>query len=298
MATALNASTDLHGQTPLRGAILMRRLDGRQPLRYYTFVPESFEPSRQLAVVVHGISRNAREHIVAFAPWAQRTGTALVAPLFDREHCRDFQQLGWTGAGWRVDLLLREIMSGVAQLTGADSARFALFGYSGGAQFAHRYALAHPGDVRCLATCAAGYYTWPTPQLPFPYGLDCRDTDGDSRLLLDEFLAIPTLTTVGDRDTARDRSLRKSPELDALQGRTRLERAKRWVEALGTAAAARNLQARHHFAAIEGVGHDFRKAIACGLAETVWPFLTAANTNPVAITSTRITANADADIPE
>lgn len=298
MKLSTNSTDAEHGQEPLRGAILLRRLAGPQPLRYYTYFPDTFRADHQVMVVVHGISRNAREHIVAFAPWAQKSGLALVAPLFDREHCKDFQQLGWTGAGWRVDQLLQAVMKDLAEQTGANTGRFALFGYSGGAQFAHRYALANPGHVTSLATCAAGYYTWPTMQMPFPYGLDCQSLPGDLQLQLDNFLAIPTLTTVGLRDTSRDRSLRKSPELDVLQGRTRIERARRWVDALVTAAVARGLQPQHHFATIDDVGHDFRKAVSCGLAETVWPFLTASTISSITSSFMRTTTHAAHQVSE
>lgn len=280
-------------EAPRTGAILLKRLPGPEPLRYYTYVPDGFQPGQKVVAVVHGISRNAREHMLAFAPWAQQSGIALVAPLFDREHCRDFQQLGWTGAGWRVDRLLRRAVDQLAAESGADGARFSIFGYSGGAQFAHRYALAYPGDIRYLATCAAGYYTWPTTQMAFPCGLDCGALPVDVRFRLDEFLALPTLTTVGLRDTSRDSALRMTPEIDALQGRTRLERAKRWVDALVAAALARRLEPRHGFAGIEDVGHDFRKAISRGLADRVWPFLSGATAGPNPIAHARTDTNAE-----
>ncbi|MEQ1800766.1 MAG: hypothetical protein ABL989_02520 [Gammaproteobacteria bacterium] len=279
-------------EAPRTGAILLRRLAGAEPLRYYIFVPDGFRPGQKVVAVVHGISRNAREHILAFAPWAQRSEIALIAPLFDKEHCRDFQQLGWTGTGWRVDRLLRRAIDDLAVETGADASAFGIFGYSGGAQFAHRYALAYPGQIRCLATCAAGYYTWPTAQLTFPYGLDCQQLTENRQFRLDEFLAVPTLTTVGLRDTSRDSSLRATPELDALQGRTRVERARRWVEALVTAALARGIEPRHGFAGIEGVGHDFRKAISRGLADCVWPFLAGATAGSIHSSHSRTSAHA------
>ncbi len=272
-----------------RGSIVLRNLGGSHPLPYYTYLPDTFRRGNRLVVVVHGISRNAREHIVAFAPWARESGLALAAPLFNREHCRDFQQLGWTGAGWRADLLLRRVVDHVARQTGADEAAFALFGYSGGAQFAHRYALARPQDIASLATCAAGYYSMPSAELPFPYGLGCHGLKDDMRFHLDEFLALQTLTTVGLRDTHRDRSVRTSPELDALQGRNRVERAHRWVEALTVASAARGIRPRHRFATIKNAGHDFRNAIRSGLAETVWPHLAATGSGTVTTKPIRTT---------
>ncbi len=298
MKFPVGGTDDEQGPKPLRGAIQLQRLKAPEPLRYYTYVPDTFRAGNQIVVVVHGISRNAREHIVTFAPFAQRSGVALVAPLFDREHCRGFQQLGWNGAGWRVDHLLQAVIHEVANETKAAQGRFALFGYSGGAQFAHRYALAHPRHVSCLATCASGYYTWPTTEQPFPYGADCRGLPGNLALQLDAFLNIATLTTVGLRDTSRDRALRKSPELDVLQGRTRVERARRWVEALVTASLERGLEPQHHFATVDDVGHDFRSAVLHGLPALVWPFLTAPAGSPVIPASTRTSSHAADHVSE
>lgn len=262
----------------IRDEILLHRLGGSAPLRYYTFLPGTFVPGgapapTRLVVLVHGISRNAREHIVAFAPFARRTGTALLAPCFEREHCRDYQRLGWTGGGWRADLLLTRAVEEFSAAAGLAAAPFGLLGYSGGAQFAHRYALSVPQRVAALVTCAAGYYTLPDGRLPFPYGADCAALGGGFHFDLPGFLGVPVLATVGGLDTARDRALRQDPELDALQGRNRVERARRWLTVLKSAAAARGIGARHEFALIPGAEHTFRDCMRCGLGDLAWPWL-------------------------
>ena len=45
------------------------------------------------------------------------------------------------------------------ECTGIDTRRINLFGFSGGAQFAHRYAMAHPGSVNALVLTAPGWFT-------------------------------------------------------------------------------------------------------------------------------------------
>ena len=50
----------------------------------------------------------------------------------------------------------------------ADFGRVDLVGFSGGAQFAHRFAMLYPGCVRRVVVAAAGWYTYIDPSRPFP----------------------------------------------------------------------------------------------------------------------------------
>jgi pimeloyl-ACP methyl ester carboxylesterase len=258
-----------------RDSLVLRRLRSDRRQAYYLFVPASSVPGRPLVVLVHGISRNAREQMLAFGPLAARSGFTLVAPVFTKEFCRDYQRLGWTGGGLRADLALQHIVAEISRDIGANSDSFCLFGHSGGAQFAHRYTLAWPRHVRRLAVCAAGYYTFPVPSLPFPLGLDCRLVDRASGLDLEGFLRVPTMVAVGARDIERDGNLRRDQDLDDLQGENRLERARRWAEARRRAAIERGLPPQTEFITIARAGHRFRDTVRHGLCAAVWPWLTA-----------------------
>ena len=149
-----------------------------------------------------------------------------------------------------------------------------LFGYSAGAQFVHRFAMAHPQRVAALAVGAAGWYTWPDPALPYPLGwagmADWLGRSPDAQA----FLRLPTRVWVGDRDTLADDALRSSPELDDLQGGSRLERGRRWVQALHRACHASGLAAGATLHGVAGAGHDFAQCARRGaLAESVVDFL-------------------------
>ena len=267
-----------------RNSVLLRRLRSNRVQRYYLFVPASYAPGREIVVLVHGISRNAREHAIAFAPFAARSGVALLAPLFTKEFCRDYQRLGLTGTGHRADALLQDIVAEATSDIGAIGGSFSLFGHSGGAQFAHRYAFAWPQHVRRLAVCAAGNYTFPDPSLPFPFGLDCSGLRDHFRFELHATLRIPTLVVVGSRDRQRDQTLRSDSGLDELQGRHRFERGRRWTRAMIAAAAAHGIASHIEFVRIPGAGHRFTDTVRRGLCEAVWPWLTAnlEHTSPAA----------------
>jgi hypothetical protein len=76
-------------------------------------------------------------------------------------------------------------------------------------------------------------------------------------------LRVPTTVIVGDRDTGTQ-NLRSSPELDRLQGNTRVERARRWVVHMRRAAEEHRVPAKIRYREVPGIGHDFDEFIARG----------------------------------
>ncbi len=248
-----------------------RHLESDPQQRYLAFEPPG--PVRGLLVSVHGISRNAREHLRRFRPWAERLGLVLLAPLFDRRRCQDYQRLGRQGRGLRADRLLQAIVAEVAEHHGLEDRRFHLFGYSGGGQFAHRFALAHPHQVLTLAVGAAGWYTFPDPQQRYPYGLRASKRLPDLRFEPRNFLRIPTLVAVGSGDNCADPELNIRPRIVAQQGASRLERGRNWIVAMEEAARHHGFDTPYHFEVIAGAGHDFRQCMDRGMGAEVAAFI-------------------------
>lgn len=246
---------------PRRGTLTLRRVHGDAALCYYLYVPES-RPRAQAPVLasVHGISRNAREHGRAFAALAEQYGLVVVSPLFRKDFYPDFQRLG-VDSGRYPDAALGAMFADVGALLGLDVGRVTLFGYSGGAQFAHRYALVNPGRVAALAVASAGWYTWPSHQHAFPLGLRATPARPELVCRLDEFLAIPLCVLIGARDTQRDAALRRSRWLDGFQGRNRLARARSWFAELQRVAASRGIERRAELRVLEESGHDFMHGV-------------------------------------
>lgn len=239
-------------------------------------LPHGHDERTPLIVSVHGVTRRPLEHAMAFAGPALAAGAALLVPLFSEHRHRRYQRLVHPRSGRRSDLALIDTVAAVAARHGLSSSPLHLFGYSAGAQFVHRFAMAHPHRVAALAVGAAGWYTWPDPALPYPLGwAGMSDWLGRSPDV-HAFLRLPTRVWVGDRDTVADDAFRSSPELDALQGGSRLERARRWVQALRSACHARGLAAGATLHGVPGAGHDFAQCDRRGaLAEGVVDFLLA-----------------------
>ncbi len=151
--------------------------------------------------------------------------------------------------------------------TGVASERVHLFGHSGGAQFVHRFAMAHPERVTRYVASAAGWYTMPDLARAYPYGMKPGRRTSGARLDIDAYLRIPACAYVGERDTIRDRALNTAPAIDSHQGASRLERAESWIAAMTTAARWRGLTTPFALHVLPGSGHDFTDMIRAGLAE-------------------------------
>jgi pimeloyl-ACP methyl ester carboxylesterase len=210
-------------------------------------------------VTVHGISRNVDEHAALFAPYAERFGVVLVAPSFTHVGHAGYQRLGGKGRDRQDDAGLDAILEEVETLTGADAGKFYLFGFSGGAQFAHRYTMAHPDRVARAAVAAAGWYTFPESATPYPYGLGPSPAFPGVAFEPEAFLRVPIAVFVGGEDTASGENLRRNPDVDRQQGVTRLERAQTWVAAMRRAAHARGLEPLVTYEQVAGIRHSFKQ---------------------------------------
>jgi dienelactone hydrolase len=239
-----------------RGRVMLRALTSDPMQEYLLYAPHSARAGAPVMVSVHGVSRNASKHSAMFAPACDAHGVVMVAPIFKDELHDDYQRLGRLNRGKRVDLLLHKILAEVGSVTEADVTRMFLFGFSGGAQFAHRYAMVHPHRVARAAVAAAGWYTFPDHRQRFPYGIRSARTLPGVIFNPEEFLRVPIDVFIGALDTSLE-NVRSTARAVAQQGQTRLDRARNWVAAMRAAADAFDLEPRVTLTEVAGVGHSF-----------------------------------------
>jgi pimeloyl-ACP methyl ester carboxylesterase len=249
----------------------LHRLDDDPKQRYWLSLPGGgrcggVRPTG-LLVSVHGISRNAQAHARALAPLADQLGLVLVAPHFSRRRFPDYQRMGRAGRlgpGGRADHMLLRIVRAVRSRHGLPTQPLVLMGHSGGAQFALRFALVHPAQVAAYALSAPGSYCWPDTGRRFPHGAAASRRFPDLQPDLVMLMRRPGLVLVGAQDVERDDALRQGEQIDALQGRNRIERARRWVAAMQQAAADQGLHDAPALHTVAGCGHDFSEMAASG----------------------------------
>lgn len=237
-----------------------------EPLReYFAFVPPGSEASPPL-VLVHGISRNAAEMVMRFCTQAERRKVPLIAPLFRKGPFGMYQQLVDRRCGVRADEALFDILDDVQARWRVPTRTFDLFGFSGGGQFAHRFAFLHPRRLSSCVAASAGWYSWPDNELKWPLGLaEAPTAEVDLGALQD----LPFHVLVGDRDTQSDDALRRSDVIDAIQGVSRAERAERFCAVM----RERQVNPNCTLTVLPGVGHSFDSACRAGVVQSVFELI-------------------------
>jgi poly(3-hydroxybutyrate) depolymerase len=269
----MRASRSKRNDSVTVARIVRRVLQSDPEQEYFLYVPQTAVREAPVLVVVHGIARNAREQARHFASYAKALGVVLVAPTFAEARFPDYQRLGRRGRGARADDTLDAIVDEVAWLTGSHATRIHMFGYSGGAQFVHRYVMAHPQRVARAAVAAAGWYTFPHARTRFPYGTRSSRQLPGVRFDPGTFLRVPIVVIVGSEDTTSE-ALRTSERVNRQQGTTRVERAQNWVAAMRSAAGVYGLEPKVSLARIEGGAHSFEHLMRKGkLGEIVFEAL-------------------------
>ena len=232
-------------------------------IRVWTYRPENLSPDSPIVFVMHGAERNARGYRDVWAEPARRHGFLLLVPEFpagdypgeayQQGNLRDRAGQALPPQDWTFTLI-ETLFDEAKRLTANRSERYYLYGHSAGGQFVHRLVLFMP-QARYARAIAAnpGYYTFPTTQTRYPYGLkDTPLSDGmDATVFGRDFVLL-----LGAQDIRRDQSdFRKTAAADA-QGRTRLERGQHYFQAASEAAAQRNAPFQWRQVIVPGVGHS------------------------------------------
>ncbi|HLL18482.1 MAG TPA: hypothetical protein VK439_06850 [Rubrivivax sp.] len=150
------------------GAITGIQCKAHPGMGYFLFVPLQLLLRRaaeaQLIVSVHGNSRNARDFRDHFARLAQAHDAVVLAPLFPMDMAQPIPDQAYTTLApgpQRADQVLIDMIDEVAALLRMRFSRTVMFGFSGGAQFAHRFCYVHPHRVQAVSIGAPGFVTLP-----------------------------------------------------------------------------------------------------------------------------------------
>ncbi len=241
------------------------QVENQENLGYYLFLPDSLSCNTKIMVCVHGISRNAKQQVNAFRHQASNHDYIIIAPYFSKKHYRGYQRLEAGVTGYTSAEALNKILHDVQEQYTVKTDKISLFGYSGGAQFAHRYAMLYPEKINKLIICAAGWFTFPDEGKTYPYGLKITQNSvtkiGEN---LPAFLQLKIRILVGEFDNTNDPGLNRKKRINRQQGYHRLERARRWVNALQGKCNEMNLEADLRFITIKGCGHSFENCERLG----------------------------------
>lgn len=245
--------------------IRIKCVSDKAPISAQVIVPAS-PANRPPLMALHGISRDSDAVVNAFKTASSKYSRIIIVPYFDKKNWPVFQRI--TGK-YRPDLGLLAILGSLRQDNIIGNEAFDLFGFSGGAQLAHRFAMLFPEKVNELHLGAAGWYTFPDESLPYPLGIGPGGTTRKNwhQLMssgLPGYLSRVLTVYVGDQDIHIDPSLRSDVFLNRVQGQNRLERAERYVECILQSQKAARVPITARLELLPNCGHDFTECCHIG----------------------------------
>ncbi|MCG8443790.1 MAG: hypothetical protein MI723_18465 [Caulobacterales bacterium] len=126
-----------------------------------------------ILVSVHGTLREQARYRDFFSEFAEYNHCIVLAPLFP---CNVFGDGAMTGYKYilerdvRYDRVLIEMVDEARAFLNVRNPKFLLFGFSGGGQFAHRFALLQPERLQGVSIGAPGSVTNPVSGRPYWVG--------------------------------------------------------------------------------------------------------------------------------
>lgn len=242
------------GATPATACAMDQRFS------YCLYVPRDGDPAtRRLLVAVHGTGRGNQVVRDSFTALADRLNLIILAPLFpcgiDDPNDRDnYKYIEYRGI--RFDHVLLAMIDEVAAKYGVTDTNFGLFGFSGGAHFAHRFYYLYPERLSAVSVCAPGSPTLPDPDRPWWVGVADMETRFGRPLNLPAMRSVPVHLAVGTRDVETWEITHRPGSAHWMEGAndtgdTRVER----IGALHDALRASDIDVRLDL--VEGAAHEY-----------------------------------------
>jgi predicted esterase len=188
-------------------------------------------------LVLHGMGGNGTDFSASLLRDADRNNWVVVAPTFQYHNYLDPTQLTDDDLLFSKQILATlDVLPSRLNLTLHQ--HILIYGFSRGAQLAHRFAFFYPDRVESVVTLSAGAYTMPSETrsnlkdaqiLPFPYGIgDLKECTGQA-VNWQALKQVSFWIGVGAEDNNANDVARA---FDPYGGKTRVERAKAFEQAL------------------------------------------------------------------
>jgi predicted esterase len=204
----------------------------------YIHLPPQASQHQPLRVlyVLHGMGANGDSFAQALIADADRYNWVVVAPTM--EYHDYMQPAPLMEDDLKISRMLLDTLDAMpARLNLKLDQHVLLYGFSRGAQLAHRFALLYPERVATVATISAGSYTLPLERakegdsepLAFPFGIGDLEKHLGHPLDAVNFKQISFWIAVGERD---NQSSDVPRAFDPYLGVTRIDRARAFSTAL------------------------------------------------------------------
>ena len=247
---------------------------GTIEMQVYYHIPNADLTNMPVLFVLHGASRNAIEYRNAWIDEANEKEFIVITPKFSSEDFPggDAYNLGNVfedGDHPSTDTLndeqdwsysiIESLFYDFKLKSGNTSTHYNLFGFSAGAQFAHRFVMFKPNaSVNKVIASAAGWYTTTNDDIEFPYGIGNCPIENNANA---SYFSVDMTIQIGTLDNNPNASSLRRNSIVDIQGTNRYDRAYYMFNTSQT--KAQSLGVNFNWNIIETIGndHDNRGAI-------------------------------------
>lgn len=237
---------------------------------YYLYIPKEIAQNPTLATeivaIIHGYSGQANgdkgknialKNLKRFRDYADQNNALLIAPHFNEKlFDSDYQRFNLDAK--RSDIRLINLIKHTKKtFPNLEETQINLFGFSGGGQFVHRFCAFHPNMVKKAIISGSGWYMWPTHSIPYPLGFNLDKFPNVLTIDTKLFVQCDMLVLIGE-DDKRQGSFRieyKGYNLNDMQGRDRVTRARNWVNAIRSYAISQGVTSNIQLVTVPDVEH-------------------------------------------
>lgn len=219
------------------------------------YIPTTIDTSHPVSVLVafHGFSGSGPAIASRLRACADQYGWVILAPTMAYRDYFDPQQLRADAQQNlpRVRELIQQLRDALNNMQ--LQPKLLLYGFSRGAQMAHRFSMVYPSEVVAVAVLSAGSYTLPEAEdaanqpLSFPFGVSDLPVLPTGKFDQATFVQIPFWVGVGAEDTNPSDTSRA---WDIYEGQTRVDRAQAFASVLQGLGVSVELQV------FGGAGHE------------------------------------------
>jgi poly(3-hydroxybutyrate) depolymerase len=248
-----------------KGSFVFRTIKGNKEIRVWYYKPVAYSKNSKIVFVMHGVKRNGKHYRDAWLQYSQAENFLLIVPEFTQ---KDFPGSAGYNLGnmfspsgelndeslWSYTII-EDLFDRIKVITGSKTLVYSMYGHSAGAQFVSRFVMFKP-DFRLKTAVAAnaGWYTMPTDEEAFPYGLKGMRADIIRNVSVS--FAKNLVVLLGDQDNDENHKyLRKTAEA-LRQGKHRLARGRSFYNEAESLAKEQKVPFSWKIKVIPGVGHS------------------------------------------